>query len=361
MDPITTQIGLFASACCAHPVHSPDDVHDARDCNRPLKLCFDGCGVTNGQFWGVLFAAGLDKQVDTAVKVVQKMLYQQERQNQEVNGVHVVAVGLSRGGMACMKFARKLAQTFPKQQQDQASSPLVTASALLFDPVPGNAVSTGFPWTACWAHDLSQCHNLERVLALYPYEALPDVAMHAPTLCRYNSTTTLVQEDVTLGCHQGALFLPTPTPRNHYEVASYLSIRRILDYLEYEGVECRIPASVFVPSPEDCIEVMDVVLKASRRDQEVLRRKTHDHTGQHRAILRYNNNGQKQQQWLNKHHEQLVQAREKAQSTATLTAVFGEEPNNESQSSSQTTTPYQLDFDDGYVTCPVPFTSVTST
>ena len=160
-------------------------------------------------------------------------------------------------------------------------------------------------------------------MALYPYEALPDIAMHAPTLCRYNHKSTLVQEDITLGCHQGALFLPTVTPRNHYEVASYLSIRRILDYLEYEGVECRIPASVFVPSPEECLKVMDVVLKASRRDVDILRRKTHDHTGQHRSILRYNNNGEKQQQWLNKHHEQLVQAIDEKKSTATLRAVFG--------------------------------------
>ena len=129
IDPVTTQIGLFANAVCAYRVASPDDVHDARDCRRPLKLAFDGCGVTNGQFWGVLFAAGLDGQVNTAISVIQKMLYQQQQQDQEVRGVHVVAVGLSRGGMACMKFARKLAQTFPAPppQNDEAIVPLATA------------------------------------------------------------------------------------------------------------------------------------------------------------------------------------------------------------------------------------------
>jgi hypothetical protein len=214
LNPLTTQIGLFSEACRARAVEGPHDVDDYD--TGPLKISFDGCGVTHGN-WGVLLARGLDEQVQTVVNTVRELI--------RWTTVHVVAVGLSRGGIACMKLARALSQF---------SNAQVTVSTLLFDPVPGNAVSTGFPWTATSAFDLSQCQNLIRVLALYPYEPLPDIAMHAPTLGRYNRETTLVQEDVTMGCHQGALLLPTVAPRGQFPE---LSLRRILDYLAFEGVE----------------------------------------------------------------------------------------------------------------------------
>ena len=360
LDPLTTQIGLFSEACCATPVtaSSNNNYDVVVPTEGPLKLSFDGCGVTNGN-WGVLFASGLDGQVNVAVQIVETMLQQQQQQDtpqqNDEQGVHVVAVGLSRGGMACMKLAQKLANTFPNTTSHaRQPPPRVTASLLLFDPVPGNAVSTGFPWTACWSQDLSQCHNLQRVLALYPYEALPDLAMHAPTLCRYNPATTLVQEDVTLGCHQGALFMPRRSPRNPYEQASNLSVRRILDYLTYEGVHCRLPSALHVPSPDDCIQLMDRVLSRQTSHTEALRRKTHDQTGHHRAILRHTTASSCR--WLNRHHEQLANARQRGESTATRAAVFGEQNQNDvTTSHPQTQQPtnrlYQLDFDDGYVTC----------
>jgi hypothetical protein len=330
------------------------------------RISFDGCGVTNGTL-GVLFAAGLDHQADLAVKIIQEMLRQQQpatttttmttdnsndssstQPSSKPPGIHVVAVGLSRGGMACMKLARKLAQQFTQTE--------VTASMLLFDPVPGNAVTTGFPWTACWSQDLSGCHNLLRVLALCPYEALPDIAMHAPTLCRYNHETTLVQEDVCTGCHQGALFMPTLVPRSAYDEASNLSMRRILDYLEYEGVTCDFPNSIYVPSPQTCIKLCEEILQRPESHTKALQRKTHDQTGQRRLILRHPSSSDCQ--WLNRHHEQLEKAVQQqtkgggiSSSTVTLEAVFGDSSGVRDKTTA-TAKAYLLDFDDGYVVCP---------
>lgn len=358
-----TQIGLFADACCASRVASPDRV----PCDGPVKMAFDGCGVTN-DILGLLFGAGLDGQANLAVQVVERMLEQQEESTSNIDsglprekGVHVVAVGLSRGGMACMKLAQKLAEQFPNNNRKQQQP--VTASMLLFDPVPGNAISTGFPWTASWSQDLSQCHNLVRVLAMYPYEALPDLAMHAPTLCRYNHNTTLVQEDVTLGCHQGSLmiFRACPLPANPYQRASNLSLRRVYDYLESEGVSLQLPREIIIPSAEDCITLMQTVLIEQTTHKEALRRKTHDQTGQNRVILRHT--AMSRCQWLNKHHEQLANALQKhadekdpdgsssSNPTATRTAVFGDPTNSAEANQQSAARPYHLDFDDGHVTC----------
>ena len=55
---------------------------------------------------------------------------------------------------------------------------------------------------------------IKRVLAIYPCEALPDLAFHAPILPKYPPGAD-VEEDATLGCHQGASLnrdlSPTPT------------------------------------------------------------------------------------------------------------------------------------------------------
>lgn len=324
LEPVTTQIGIFAVRCRAKAVYSASDVNSR--IRGPLKVSFDGCGVTHGN-WGLLFACGLDEQAQVVVQIVEKMLQHDKR------GVHVVAVGLSRGGMACMKLARLLAARFTRDQ--------VTASMLLFDPVPGNALLTGFPWTACFAYDLSQCHNLVRVLALYPYEALPAIAMHAPTLCKYNHETTLVQEDVTMGCHQGALFLTSPSPSGACDLPSNLSMRRILDYLECEGIRCDIPTSIYVPTPESCIKWMERTRK-HKAPRKTLVRQTHDCT-QHRNILRHSAK-ENDCRWLNRHHEQLARAVAARGSTSTIEAVYG----NDKKASGS----YQLDFDEGYSYCP---------
>ena len=130
IEPLTTQIGLFSRACQAAQVDSAEDVMQISPSSVPLKISFDGCGVTHGT-WGVLLASGLDEQCQVVLRIVEKML-QLQPPGRNGTGVHVVAVGLSRGGMACMKLAQLL-----------SAKPHVTCSTLLFDPVPGNAVSTG--------------------------------------------------------------------------------------------------------------------------------------------------------------------------------------------------------------------------
>jgi len=334
LSPITTQIGLFADACDAELV-SGHQVGDTKmqsniPSSGPLKMAFDGCGVTNGNL-GVLFAAGLDSQCDSVCTVVEAMLNKKSTTTPSSltkTTVRVVAVGLSRGGIACMKLALKLAK-FTKDN--------VCVSMLLFDPVPGNAVSTGFPYTAGFSQNLQNCNNLERVLAIYPYEPLPDAAMHAPTLAKY-PPTTLVEEDVSLGCHQGALFMTNRNPRDQYVAASNLSFRRILDFLTLEGIKFDFQYGVYIPTPQDCIDICRKELQFNGDSPSS--RITHDKTGKHRKIVRhYKSEGII---WLNKQHKQLEERLKGG--------------NSQQQESSVNVDPIDhgtllLDFDHGYAFC----------
>ena len=113
-------------------------------------------------------------------------------------------------------------------------------SLLLFDPVPGDLLTVAqldlLGLTNTFASkDLSNCLCLSRVLALYPYEPLPAILCHAPVLCRYPSHC-MVEEEVTLGCHQGALMtfgLQGP----HVDLPSSLCFLRIRRWL----IECGTP------------------------------------------------------------------------------------------------------------------------
>ena len=291
LSPITTQIGLFASACVAAPVSVASDVKaSAAVQGDALKMSFDGCGVTHGTT-GMLFAAGLDSQCDEVAGVVEAMLERSRDDDGTAESVRVVAVGLSRGGVACCKLALKLAYLHPPER--------VTISMLLFDPVAGNALSTGFPYTAAQSQDLTSCDNLVRVLSIYPYEPLPDLAMHAPTLVAYPSRCH-VEEDVTLGCHQGALFLTSASPSNQYDVASNLSFHRIRDYLRSEGVKCRFSSSVYAPGVDDCLGMFRKALKSGPLPSI---RRAHDKTGKNRRIIARNEGVECR--WLNRHHRAL--------------------------------------------------------
>jgi len=317
IDPPTTQIGIFAHGVEGNLVKSRSDVSSAMELSSgaTFKMAFDGCGVTNG-LCGALFASGLDGQVSEVMEVVVKL--------SEYGGVRVIAVGLSRGGIACFKLAKKIASKFCSQADKNV---YVSTSLLLFDPVPGNSVWTGFPYTAAFSQNLSSCHNLERVLALYPYEPLPDIAMHAPTLATY-PVTTKVEEDVTLGCHQGALYRTSIRPRNKYETASNLSFRRIYDFLDSENIEMKFSIGVFQPSAQECLSAYQLAIQSNHESKRI----AHDKTGRNRTIIRRSSVGQKCR-WLNRHHQELQ-------------ALLSQSSRSSHCSTREI---YQLDFDDGCV------------
>jgi len=117
--------------------------------------------------------------------------------------VTVNFVGLSRGGIGGLYLAQELTGFRAEQ---------VIVNLLLFDPVPGDLIwmSRFMDWAGVMnsnlAMDVSAAPNLGRVLVLYPYEPLPAIAFHAPLLAKFPPGCQL-EEDVILGCHQGALWL----------------------------------------------------------------------------------------------------------------------------------------------------------
>jgi len=127
---------------------------------------------------------------------------------------------------------------------------------LIFDPVPGNLILSGqldlFSSTLTnQCMDLSESVNLHRVLAIYPYIPLPDLAFHAPILPEY-PTHCEVEEDVTLGCHQGALFYPNI-------LETQLSFLRIRTFLSDCGTQ--FPETIDLQYPisvEDCLAQLQV-------------------------------------------------------------------------------------------------------
>jgi len=206
-----TQISTFASLT---------DALDITDLQIPLevshyKLAFDGCGVTYGMA-GTIFGYGLKHQCQKVSQIVHFLINSSFK-------VKLNCLGLSRGAVAIMLLVKMLAK-IPKTQLEM--------NILLFDPVPGNMIITSTldiinNSLANQAMDLTASINLNNVLALYPYIPLPDIALHAPLIPNYPASCQL-EEDVTLGCHQGALFDPT-------SLETQLSFLRIRSFLEANG------------------------------------------------------------------------------------------------------------------------------
>uniref|UniRef100_A0A7S2FZ46 Uncharacterized protein n=1 Tax=Octactis speculum TaxID=3111310 RepID=A0A7S2FZ46_9STRA len=185
----------------------------------------------------------------------------------------------------------------------------IDLNMLLFDPVPGDLVWTGFPFTGYGHTDLSRCTPfLKRILAIYPHEPLPDLSFHAPVLCKYPKGC-YVEEDVTLGCHQGALFMTRRVPReegnrNSIDLASNLSFRRIHDWLTDVGTTLDVNRVLirgfYNPDAQACIGLM----KAACRTHLPTRRILHDATAASgRVIIR--RGADCNARFLNKHHEAL--------------------------------------------------------
>jgi hypothetical protein len=188
-----TQIGLFASLVNGKDLKL-DPTYTAA--NHQYKMSFDGCAVVNGNM-GLVFATGLVDQCNIVGDQVVKILASPGYDSLNLN-----LVGLSRGGVAAIYLAQMLGVY---------SLNVVKMNLLLFDPVPGNLILPSrfldlFSFsTANSSMDLSKCQNLRKVLAIYPYLPLPDLAFHAPVFPLYPSSAD-VTEDAVLGCHQGALF-----------------------------------------------------------------------------------------------------------------------------------------------------------
>jgi hypothetical protein len=165
-----------------------------------FKMLFDGCGVTNG-LWGTIFAAGLSGQVGQVVAEIDQLLLRFEK-------VRVNVLGLSRGGMACLMLAYSLRKHSPSQ---------VSANMILFDPVPGNSLTSATADVFGVLNFANQYNHVDspvitRILGLYPHEPLPDHAFHAPLLPKYHKRLlqeNKVTEEVILGCHQGAMWYST--------------------------------------------------------------------------------------------------------------------------------------------------------
>jgi len=218
LDPPTTQIGVFymlLKAANAFDLSNSTKI-DSSNKHDQFVMGFDGCGVTNGCM-GTIFAAGLRSQARKVVEVVDSLLL--------TNHVTVNILGLSRGGIGAMYLCQMLAK----------KGSLLSVNVCLFDPVPGSLITTSKFCDPCkWYNanmcmDLTGCETLRSVLAIYPIEALPALAFHAPVFGNYpNSERCTVEEDVTLGCHQGALF-------HNGKLECKLSFHRIYSFLTSHG------------------------------------------------------------------------------------------------------------------------------
>jgi len=210
-----TQITLFHEYTDAFELHENTQMDQVPIDRDHFKYAFDGCGVTNG-LMGTIFAQGLEEQCRLVSKTVNLFIELGYK-------IKLNCFGLSRGGMAILILIKQLAHRTKTELE---------INSLLFDPVPGNLIISGkidiFGGTlAKQCMDITDSQNLRRVLAIYPYEPLPDLAFHAPIIPSY-PTHCEIEEDVTLGCHQGALLFPS-------NLQTQLSFLRIKAFMEECG------------------------------------------------------------------------------------------------------------------------------
>eukprot|EP01127_Copromyxa_protea_P000636 TRINITY_DN1053_c0_g1_i3.p1 TRINITY_DN1053_c0_g1~~TRINITY_DN1053_c0_g1_i3.p1 ORF type:complete len:334 (-),score=30.75 TRINITY_DN1053_c0_g1_i3:58-1059(-) len=241
--PPTTQIGMFSKLCRSEEISKQyGQKVETREfgASKHYKISFDGCGNTNGTT-GTLFGAGLSTQCDEVVENLDKIIAAGHK-------VKINCLGLSRGGMGVLMLVKRLARYPPT---------LVTMNCLLFDPVPGNLITSSsldlFNQTlASQCMDVSSSRNLANVLAIYPHIPLPDFAFHAPILSKYPPSTK-VEEIVSLGCHQGALYHPED---NVPSLISFSMIRAFL--LAHETPLALDPAGI---KDKQLLETLKLELK----------------------------------------------------------------------------------------------------
>jgi len=115
----------------------------------------------------------------------------------------------------------------------------------MLDPVPGNLVVTSQVdfMKICLANqtiDLSECHNLTRVLTLYPNIPLPDIAVHAPLLPKYPEKCD-VDEDIIPGCHAETQYVMEYANRLQLPDRSFITYMRIMDFMLACGTQYKMP------------------------------------------------------------------------------------------------------------------------
>lgn len=283
-----TQIGLFAKDTKGIDITDDEELLQWNGRMPHYKMLFDGCGVTHGCS-GVICACGLDLHTDQVVERTKNLL---EKIPSTVELI-VNAVGLSRGGIGCMFLAKK----FGKLKYSN-----LILNMLLFDPVPGNLLTVSKftdiigRTNANRCYNMTSCRVLNDVLAIYPYEPLPVCLFHAPVFGIYPDQCNL-EEDVTLGAHQGALF----DWRTHTD--SLLSYLRIGDWLVDHGS----------PLPDrQPQEIENFELRALREIRAYMKRR--DHTKSTRIGHSYNYcclatrvNKATNGHYLNKHHQKLCE------------------------------------------------------
>ena len=287
INPPTTQVGLFAAACVATDIsiEAPTADSPSSESTALFKMMFDGCGVSHGVS-GLLFGSGLRDQAAKVRRALEDLV--------KIYGapVRCNVLGLSRGGIAAIYLAQSLGELPPGAAE---------LNVLAFDPVPGDQTWSGFPYTGAYARDCGTCRCLKRVLALYPHEPLPDITFHAPVLVRWPDSAR-VEEDVTLGCHQGALFA-TRRSNHPVHVASNLAFRRVVNFLEECGTRLALDRCfAYQPSDEDCLKICRVTLAEA---PQATKRQLHDGCSQGRVIVR-----RRAGRYLNKYHMSLEGPRE---------------------------------------------------
>lgn len=181
-------------------IHAADELVSHPQATH-FKMGFNGCGVDYGTM-GLLFGSGLDNQCQQVEAAVKELI-------RAGNKVNLVAIGLSRGGVAAILLAKLLAEIDAFH---------LNTRLLLLDPVPGNLLLTvkldvlNFT-LANQAMDVSMSKNLSYVKSLYPYLEVGDdsedavdqaaAPFHIPIRPRFPAHCEC-DEDVILGAHLDA-------------------------------------------------------------------------------------------------------------------------------------------------------------
>ena len=231
------------------------------------KMGFDGCAIEKGSLSGGIFGFGLDEQCAQVMKRVRTFTEQ---------GISVIvnAYGHSRGGIACLLLAKKLA----RMEQ-------VAVNLVLVDPVPGNFRNTAFldfgkvATLKGQAQDLSMCSNLRKVLAIYPADPLPAILAHAPVLPIYPADCELMVELVP-GCHsetqmmfRDKILLPTCRPATP---SSRIVFMLAANFLEKCGTQFSQVLKKGVPCPtnDPCLRSETALLDAYNEYLQYLDKKS---------------------------------------------------------------------------------------